>query len=636
LPEAIAPEIRVAEVRADEPKTDESKTGESKPSKIVAPGIAIPEVGRQDKIEAVASEPKQDAIETKADPVADKPREVAAEAGSSPSPADVTAAIAALEPVTYLSANAGSENGLGSHAAADEPVTMAVGTGAASASSTSTSRGPRWTAVATALLPEEGTISLEHEMQKAYAAFAAAEVAYASSAVAVAEPPSPTSSSPVNLANVDPLSVESPSVESPQVSATNLASASTGPASIDSANSDSPNSDSTRIDSTTAGAPASESLVSALAQTAQEHAVPVAMGGSESESAGTTGEKRAAAKSFEIAAAPVSHTQAAVPPASTTAPGAFAEAVAAPVLEAGQAIEAKAQEIASPPTAIVEKPENNLPEVASLSADPVQAEFAEARAIHSEPEVHGHSQEESRQEVVRSEVLRIEDQRSEESKHDLTQAASAEDKPGIEDPNQEEPKSEEPKSLREERETLEAAARAFEEVREAMATTREIPAPAPPTESLAEQISANAPLSQASSEPAPASVAEPVAELTEKIAHKEPAQKESEIAATTAAAWATWRRIRESGDPKSAASAPPAKNSAKNDIDINEESRDEAVKPHDSAAMAVAAGAEKAPDDLSQAAESESGDIANIVDSVLADLRPKIVAEISKKMGKKK
>ncbi len=51
--------------------------------------------------------------------------------------------------------------------------------------------------------------------------------------------------------------------------------------------------------------------------------------------------------------------------------------------------------------------------------------------------------------------------------------------------------------------------------------------------------------------------------------------------------------------------------------------------------MAVAAGAEKAPEDGSTAPE-ETGEIANIVDSVLAEMRPKIVAEISKKMGKKK
>jgi hypothetical protein len=52
--------------------------------------------------------------------------------------------------------------------------------------------------------------------------------------------------------------------------------------------------------------------------------------------------------------------------------------------------------------------------------------------------------------------------------------------------------------------------------------------------------------------------------------------------------------------------------------------------------MAAAAGAESAPGEVSAVSEQESGEIASIVDSVLADLRPKIVAEISRKLGKKK
>jgi hypothetical protein len=52
--------------------------------------------------------------------------------------------------------------------------------------------------------------------------------------------------------------------------------------------------------------------------------------------------------------------------------------------------------------------------------------------------------------------------------------------------------------------------------------------------------------------------------------------------------------------------------------------------------MAVAAGAERAPEEASSEPESDSAEIASIVDSVLANLRPKIVEEISRKMGKKK
>jgi twitching motility two-component system response regulator PilH len=93
-------------------------------------------------------------------------------------------------------------------------------------------------------------------------------------------------------------------------------------------------------------------------------------------------------------------------------------------------------------------------------------------------------------------------------------------------------------------------------------------------------------------------------------------KKESDIAASTAAAWASWRRIRQSDDKGAEKQSEPGS------------SRDEA-------AMAVAAGAEKAPEEVSDEAEA-SPEIANIVDSVLADLRPKIVEEISKKLGKKK
>ena len=102
------------------------------------------------------------------------------------------------------------------------------------------------------------------------------------------------------------------------------------------------------------------------------------------------------------------------------------------------------------------------------------------------------------------------------------------------------------------------------------------------------------------------------------------AKKESEIAATTAAAWASWRRIRESGDTKT-----PAPASAP-EKEIAEQSA-----PKDEAAMAVAAGAEKAPEEATSSSD-EGPEIASIVDSVLADLRPKIVEEISRKLGKKK
>jgi CheY-like chemotaxis protein len=61
-----------------------------------------------------------------------------------------------------------------------EPVTMA----AAAAVGQSVSQASRWTAVSVALAPEETGISLEQEMQKAYAEFAAAETGHTASITA--------------------------------------------------------------------------------------------------------------------------------------------------------------------------------------------------------------------------------------------------------------------------------------------------------------------------------------------------------------------------------------------------------------------------------------------------------------------
>ena len=102
-----------------------------------------------------------------------------------------------------------------------------------------------------------------------------------------------------------------------------------------------------------------------------------------------------------------------------------------------------------------------------------------------------------------------------------------------------------------------------------------------------------------------------------------PDHRESDLAASTAAAWANWRQIRETGQPETP-------------LDDRSPSRREIApdEPSSTAAMAVAAGAEKAPD--LPADSSDPTAIASIVDSVLADLRPKIVEEISRKLGKRK
>jgi len=100
--------------------------------------------------------------------------------------------------------------------------------------------------------------------------------------------------------------------------------------------------------------------------------------------------------------------------------------------------------------------------------------------------------------------------------------------------------------------------------------------------------------------------------------------RDSELTASTAAAWASWRQIR-SDEPRT---PEPAKAHRQDDEDV------EPAAAPEPAAMAAAAGAEKSPEEGSHASDPRA--IASIVDSVLAELRPKIVEEISRKLGEKK
>jgi hypothetical protein len=103
--------------------------------------------------------------------------------------------------------------------------------------------------------------------------------------------------------------------------------------------------------------------------------------------------------------------------------------------------------------------------------------------------------------------------------------------------------------------------------------------------------------------------------------------KDSDLA-THAAAWASWRQIRDADHKPKFTDVPAAKDS------IGE---DNVTAPSDTAAAAVAAGAEKILQEASAASPgADPTAIASIVESVLADLRPKIVEEISRKLSQKK
>ncbi|HSY99109.1 MAG TPA: response regulator [Terriglobales bacterium] len=121
---------------------------------------------------------------------------------------EVTAALASLAPA----------NGHGDSAAIDQPgnkwdlasrdqvpVTMAVG------GATQEFSGPRWIAEPVALLDDEATLVLEQEMEKAYAAFAAADAARMSFASRADEVPSAVADTPATSSESVPCPVDSSS-----------------------------------------------------------------------------------------------------------------------------------------------------------------------------------------------------------------------------------------------------------------------------------------------------------------------------------------------------------------------------------------------------------------------------------------
>jgi len=115
-------------------------------------------------------------------------------------------------------------------------------------------------------------------------------------------------------------------------------------------------------------------------------------------------------------------------------------------------------------------------------------------------------------------------------------------------------------------------------------------------------------------------------EVVEKPA-AEPAPEpklDSETVKNTAAAWATWRQVHDS--------------SQGNEVETQAKEIDQPESaPPDTAARAVAAGAEQLVQEAAAAAaEGDQSNVASIVDSVLADLRPKLMEEINRKMSKKK
>jgi CheY-like chemotaxis protein len=284
-----------------------------------------------------------------------------------------------------------------------------------------------------------------------------------------------------------------------------------------------------------------------------------------------------------------------------------------------------------PPTFLSEVAET-MRNVASNAADAIRAAVKEFETVHAPQVEQGETQppasaklevtpaqtEESAAEAPRAVEAKAEGKGIAESVTTKPEAAASQSAPEpvaheqeLEREQKTEPKYEEPQPV------IEAAPPAFTEI-SARVPEAETTVPTSVSETAAEPTLAS-------------QVSQQVREVSEKAEPSaggtdEMAKKEREIAATTAAAWASWRRIRETGGPKNQSSPEPAKKEAEEEA--------VALADKDDAAMAVAAGAEKTPDEIPP--EGESAEIASIVDSVLADLRPKIVEEISKKLGKKK
>ncbi len=96
-----------------------------------------------------------------------------------------------------------------------------------------------------------------------------------------------------------------------------------------------------------------------------------------------------------------------------------------------------------------------------------------------------------------------------------------------------------------------------------------------------------------------------------------------EIVKSTATAWANWRQIRDTGKTV------PTEPDGSQESDAGETAKE-------ANAAAAAAGAEQGLPSANPPEHENTSDVASIVDSVLADLRPKLMKEISRKIAEKK
>ena len=435
-------------------------------------GLAAPIAERKSEVrssEAGLEEKPAGKIEEKSGTPQEKSSEAAAEADgvAAASNTDLMAAIVGLDP--GAAALPGTNSGRGSSSpdappqAANEPVTMAL------PAEDSVASAPRWTAVSVALGKEEAAISLENEMQKAYAAFAAAVNGHMSSASPVRETSldsavhAPTDSSSVPQAGQPEPVMAIPALPAPE---------------------------------------AVQTLSSPLGNASTE-AIRAAVQELEMVAESFVGETAAPAGSGSV---PVAEAAAASQFAPVVSPA--AEGITKDTW--GSKADESQQEAGKPDSA---KPE----ERASWRPEPANQEWNKPSA-KSEGQTYAEQQNDRRTKEV----------------------------PFVAGAPQTPEKHETPP------EKHELAASNFVNA-------------APAEQTFASELSSSA---------ESAATAEGSGEM---------AEKEADAAATTAAAWASWRQTRESGDSKAASNEPTQKGV------------EPTSTPQDAAAMAVAAGAEKLP-----------------------------------------
>ena len=585
----------VAEKQEPQTKKDTSKTAELEEKLVDLGALAtagLPKDVTTEEIAALAAAAAQvkgrelEAERGGKSSPEEKPAQTTAEIAAAQPPAtqttptedEVSAAIARLEREEERAPeqlwNVSSSNGAERSTKAEEdlPVTMA-----ASAISREL-EGPRWTAVPVALDAQEGAISLEREMQSAFRAFTVAAAAQAGPATsAVAEPEAVSEQvAAVDSPAIDSSPVDSPTVNSPAISF--APPTETEPA----ANLSSEISSEVQVPAEMSGSEASEFAVAAVQETSDQTERPDYSAAVQMETSNSVAEDVA--------------PQAETPEVVTVS----AEATA---------IQARETEQETKPMELGEKAADVVAE--DFSGAMIPAESTSAETIAREvPSGDLGSSEAPGAEVRPGEA---ECKPAEQQTPVMAEAPSSE-AAAVHQEMQQEVREDQQASIS----PVEVAA--IETTATEVMTTE----PAAPASEAVEAPGE----SVAQSEVPQGQAAQPEV-AQQDITTNNVRQDESELAATTAAAWASWRQIRDSIPSQKTQNARES---------ANPEPTDD-LEPA-AAAMAVAAGAEANPSEAATSGPSASGvnsqTVASIVDNLLAELRPKIVEEISKKLAAEK